>query len=98
MLAEMFTRTDLVVFAALFVGGIPYAVLLEVWRQRYPQSFEVLTWLQVMVGVGYVVIALAFILPLDYWLHVLFAFGFAAIPIIFRSVIIHAINQRDMEE
>ena len=98
MLTEMFTRTDLAVFVALFVISVPYAILLELWRRRFPQSFEALTWFQVVVGVGYVVVALAIILPIEYWLRVFGAFTFASLPIILRSVVIHAINQRDIEE
>lgn len=95
---EIFDKSDLIVFGVLFLVGVPYAIALELWQRRFPQSFDALTWFQVVVGVGYVLLGLIFILPLEMWLRVSAAFFFACIPIITRSVSVHSLNQRDAEE
>jgi hypothetical protein len=94
----IFDRLDWIVYAVLFVISVGYAIGLHAWWKRYPQSFADLTWLQVVIGVGYVILGLAVILPLHDWLHVCAAFFFASLPIIFRSVFVSASNQRDAEE
>jgi hypothetical protein len=94
---SLFTLRDWLVFAGLFVLSMVYAWLLQAWWRRYPQSYESLTWLQVIIGTGYVVIGLGFILPLEYWLKVCGAFFFACLAIVARSVFIHSVNQRDAE-
>lgn len=94
----IFDRLDWIVYAVLFCVSMIYAVILHVWWKRYPQSFADLTWLQVILGVGYVLLGLGFIVPLHDWLHICAAFFFACLPIIFRSVFVSAGNQRDAEE
>lgn len=93
----LFTLRDWLVFAALFLIGIGYARLLQLWWRRFPQSYEALTWLQVVVGVGYVLVGLGFVLPPEAWLRVAAAFFFACLAIVFRSVFIHSENQRAAE-
>lgn len=88
----------LIVYAILFAISVVYAIALHAWWKRYPQSFADLTWLQVVIGVGYVLLGLGFIIPLHDWLHVCAAFFFACLPIVFRSVFVSASNQRDAEE
>ncbi len=94
---SIFSRADWSVFAGLFILSIIYAWLLQLWWRHFPQSYESLTWLQVVIGTGYVLIGLAFILPLEYWIRVCAAFFFACLAIIMRSVFLHSRNQRDAE-
>lgn len=91
------TLSDWLVFGSLFILSIVYAGLLQLWWRRYPQSYDSLTWFQVVVGVGYVLIGLGFILPVEYWIRVCAAFFFACLAIVFRSIFIHSQNQRDAE-
>jgi len=94
---SIFSLRDWLCFAGLFVLSIIYAWLLQAWWKRYPQSYESLTWLQVVIGTGYVLFGLAFVLPLEAWLKVCAAFFSACLAIIVRSVFIHSVNQRDAE-
>ena len=96
-LISLFTLHDWLVFAALFLVSIGYAGLLQIWWRRFPQSYESLTWLQVVIGVGYVLGGLSFILPIEMWVRVFAAFLFACLAIVFRSVFVHSANQRDAE-
>lgn len=94
----VFNRLDWIVYAVLFSISVIYAITLHVWWKHYPQSFAELTWLQVIIGNGYVLLGLAVTLPLHDWLHTCAAFFFASLPIVFRSVFVNAGNQRDAEE
>ncbi len=95
---SIFTTFDWLVFAGLFLLSVLYAWLLHLWWRYFPQSYEALTWLQVVIGTGYVLIGLAFVLPMEYWIRVCAAFFFACLAIITRSVFLHSRNQRDAEQ
>jgi len=86
-MADIFSPTDQNVFFVLFLASIFYAVILELWFRQWPESFDDLTWLTVVIGVGYVLLALLYLIPLEEWLKVAAAFFAASLPIIARSVI-----------
>jgi formate-dependent nitrite reductase membrane component NrfD len=75
--------------------GVAYALLLQCWMRRYPESFADNTYLQVVGGVGYVVIASAFVLDLAAWLRVCGLFAAACPPIIARSLLNAARRRRE---
>jgi hypothetical protein len=85
---------NLSIYAALFLASVGYARALQWWSGHYPESFDDLTWLTVVVGVGYVLLGLRVLLSLDAWLRVCSAFAVACLPIIARSVWNHARNRR----
>lgn len=91
----IFTSSDWLVFVALALVSLAYALALQWWSRQYPESFDDLTWLTVVVGVGYILVGLAFVLDLAAWLRVCAAFAFACLPIIARSVINHARRRRE---
>ena len=90
-----FCLLDWLVFGGLFVLSVAYAFVLQWWATRWPESFDDLTWLTVVIGVGYVLIALGCLLELGAWLRVCGAFAFACVPIIARSVVNHARRRRE---
>ena len=92
-----FSNREWIIFAVVFLLSGGYVPLLQLWYKRYPQSYESLTWFQVVIGVGYVLLGLGFILTLDVWLRVCAAFFFASIPIVIRSIFVHSRNQAEAE-
>ncbi len=80
------TYTDWLVGGGLLALSVVYAVGLQHWQRHFPESYDDLTWLTVVIGCGYVLLLLALVLPLEWWLRVCGAFFVACIPIIFRSV------------
>lgn len=73
-------------YGLLFITSILYALFLQwAWR-HYRQVFDDYTWLTVVVGVGYVLLYLYLLIPLEIWLTVCKAFFVACLPIIGRSL------------
>jgi len=71
-----------------------YAVVLRAWSRSYPESYQDNTWLTVVVGVGYVLLALAVVTNLVVWLRVVVAFGVAGVPIVASCVVSAAQRRR----
>lgn len=92
---ELFTKTDWTIFVILFGISIVYAIILEFWFRTWPETFEELVWLLVVIGDGYVILALAQIVPVEFWLKICGAFFFASLPIIARSIIDVSRRRRD---
>lgn len=93
-----FTLIDWGVFGGIFLTSVGYAILLQKWQRYFPDSFDDLTWLQVVVGVGYVLLWLRLIIPLQYWLIICTAFFFACLAIVFRSIWNTAHQKREVKE
>lgn len=74
------------IYALLCLTSCFYAPLLSLWQRRDPITFNDYTWLTVVIGVGYTLLWLRFLLPLRAWLRVCAAFFVAALPIIARSL------------
>ncbi len=77
--------TTYLVFALLLLVSTLYAVILQVtsfgrWLARER------TWLSVVIGVGYTVLALVLVIPRSAWFMVVMAFLVASLPIIGRSL------------
>lgn len=89
-----FTLADWMVFLGLFVMGGAYWLVLDLWLRNWPDSYEENVWLQVVIGVFYVLFGLSFIIGPEAWLRVMMAFIFASILIIVRSVILVGKNRR----
>jgi hypothetical protein len=92
---EVFRLVDRQVYLALWLLSVAYAVVLQVWSQRWPESFADGTWLTVVIGVGYVLLGLGFLLSWEAWLRVCAAFFFACLPIVCRSLVNHAKRRRE---
>lgn len=78
----------------LFFTSVAYAIGLNWWQAHYPESFDDLTWLQVVIGVGFVLLGLLAMLDLLPWLRTTTAFAVASLPIIARSVINYSRRRR----
>lgn len=74
------------IYGLLFATSLVYAIVLQVSWKYYRQALDEYTWLTVVVGVGYVLLYLRFLIPLEYWLLVCQAFFIACLPIIGRSL------------
>lgn len=74
-------------YALIFLTSLIYSPLLSLWQKIEPISFYNNTWLQVVIGVGYVLLYLRLLLSPRYWFKVCVAFFFASIPIIARSLL-----------
>lgn len=83
------------VFLSLLGFSASYALLLQWWSRDYPESFDDNTWLTVVIGVGYVLLHLAVLIPLRYWILVATAFFVASLPIIGRSLYNRARQRRE---
>lgn len=86
------------IFLSLFCFSGAYALILQWWSRNYPESFDDNTWLTVVIGVGYVLLHLAGIMPFTYWLQVAAAFLVASLPIIGRSIYNHARHRRETND
>ena len=89
-----FSTVDEIVFVSLFILSVLYALVLQWWNGHYPESFDDNTWLTVVIGVGYVLLGLFFVLSVESWLRVCAAFFFASLPIIARSLVNAAHRRR----
>jgi hypothetical protein len=83
------------VYVLIFLTSLIYAPLLSLWQRLDPISINGNTWLQVVFGVGYVLLYLRLLLRPQTWLRVVSAFFFASIPIIARSLFHN--GQRNVE-
>lgn len=70
----------------IFATSIVYAYLLQLWANKWPESFDDNTWLTVVIGDGYVVLWLGAIISFDAWAKLCAALLVACIPIVYRSV------------
>lgn len=86
------------VFVSLFCFSLAYAVVLQWWHRTYPESFDDNTWLTVVIGDGYVLLHLAAVMPLTYWILVVCAFFVASLPIILRSLYNAAHHRRETND
>lgn len=80
------------VYLGLFVISCGYAWLLNYWQKSDPVSFNDMTWLQVVIGTGYVLAASLILVSFDAWLLIFCAFAVASLPIVFRSVM-HVVSR-----
>ena len=85
------------VYLLLFLTSCIYAPLLTLWQRREPVSFAEHTWLTVVIGCGYILLALRLLLDLNCWLRVCSAFFFACIPIVSRSLLQKANHNRRVD-
>jgi hypothetical protein len=92
---DVFRPIDKQVFLALWLISVVYAVVLQVWSQKWPESFCDNTYMTVVIGVGYVILGLGFLLSWEAWLRVCAAFFFACLPIVCRSLVNHAKRRRE---
>lgn len=74
------------IYGLLFATSIVYALILQLLWKHYRQAFDDYTWLTVVVGVGYVLLYLYKLIPLESWLTVCQSFFMACLPIIGRSL------------
>jgi ABC-type spermidine/putrescine transport system permease subunit II len=84
------------IYGLLFGTSIVYALALQVLWKTYQQAFDDYTWLTVVVGVGYVLLYLYLLIPLEAWLRVCATFFVACLPIITRSIY-NALRRRKAE-
>lgn len=91
---DLFRPADWQVFGGLLVLSVGYAVALEEWGRRWPESFSDNTWVSVVIGVAYVLLGLGLLLEMVDWLRVAGAFLFASLPIIGRSLVNQARRRR----
>lgn len=85
---------DTFIYTMLFLTSVIYAVVLQWWWRADPDGFDDNTWLTVVIGVGYVLLWLRPIIPLDAWLDFGKGFMVAGIPIVFRSLYNNARRNR----
>ena len=90
-----FNLTDKMMLGELFLLSAAYALALDWWKQHYPESYDDLTWLQVAIGVGLVLLAALALLDLAAWLRIAAAFAVAGLPIVARSVINYSRRRRE---
>jgi len=83
---------------AVFLTSGAYWVILDWWYAKDADSYDANTWFLVVVGVGYVLLWLLAIIPLEIWLRVFAAFLSAAVLIIARSLVINAQRNRRTKE
>ena len=81
-------------YLLVFLTSLVYAPTLNWWQKRDSISFNENTWLTVVIGVGYVLLYLRLLLDVKTWLRVCSAFFVASIPIIIRSLLRNAHNNR----
>ena len=74
-------------YSAIFLTSAAYAPLLSLWQRKDPIGFANSTWLQVVIGVGYVLLFLRLLLDPKAWLKVCCAFFLSCLPIIARSLL-----------
>jgi len=86
------------VYIALFVASIFYALGLEYARREFQDVYDDLTWLMVVVGVGYVLIGLRALFAEGDWLRICGAFCVAGTPIVVRSLINVALARRRLAD
>jgi hypothetical protein len=84
--------TDKSVYTAIFGTSIVYAPLLSWWKRADPVSYHQTTWLQTVIGVGYVLLYLRLLLTQENWFKVCVAFFFSSIPVIGRSLLENGTN------
>lgn len=87
--------TRILAMAGLFLTSIEYVYVLYKWEKYLPDSYADLTWFQVVIGVGYTLLWMRPIIPLEWWIDVCTAFFFASIPIILHSVFVHALRRHE---
>jgi hypothetical protein len=92
---DVFRPIDKQVFLALWLISVVYAIDLQIWSQKWPESFADNTYMTVVIGVGYVLLALGFLLSWEAWLRVCAAFFVACLPIVARSLVNHAKRRRE---
>jgi len=80
------------VYTAIFATSMAYAPLLSWWKRADPISYQQTTWLQTVIGCGYVLLYLRLLLDGGNWLRVAQAFFVSSIPVIGRSLVENAIN------
>lgn len=93
-----FTAREWIVMLAIFLTSGAYWILLDWWYTRDPDSYDATTWFLVVVGVGYVLLWLLAVIPLEIWLRVFMAFVSAAVLIVARSLVINAKRNRRTKE
>lgn len=86
---------DKTTYAAIFITSVLYAPLLSIWKRVEPIGYHQTTWLQTVIGVGYVLLWLRVILSWPVWIKVCAAFFFSSIPVIIRSLTETALQNRD---
>lgn len=91
---DVFRPIDCQVYLGLWLASVVYSVILQVWSQSWPESFCDNTYMTVVIGVGYVLLGLGFLLSWEAWLRVCGAFFFACLPIVARSLVNHAKRRR----
>lgn len=92
------TVKEWLVMAGIFLTSGAYWVILDWWYDRDADSYDANTWFLVVVGVGYVLLWLLLIVPLEIWFRVFLAFLTAAVLIVTRSLVINVKrNQRTKE-
>lgn len=74
------------IYGGLFLVSVIYAVVLQWLRRRFGPALDGATWLMVLVGDGYVVLALRWLVDRAAWETMCWAFLVAGLPIIARSV------------
>jgi hypothetical protein len=92
---EVFRLVDRQVYLALLLISVVYAIDLQIWSQKWPESFADNTYVTVVIGVGYVLLGLGFLLSWEAWLRVCAAFFVACLPIVARSLVNHAKRRRE---
>lgn len=71
---------------ALVITSIVYALTLEWLSRRVKLTWQHHNHTKVVIGVGYVLIALRFLLSFECWLTVCAAFFWASLPLLGRSL------------
>lgn len=82
-------------YVGIFATSVIYAVILQWWWRKDPDTFEENTWFLVVIGVAYVMLWLRPIIPNDAWDAVFFGFVVACGPIIGRSLYNNAVRSRN---
>ncbi len=84
------------VFIGLFIASIIYAFALNWVERHWPEVFDNHTWITVVIGCGYTIIGLAFILDEGTILLIFYAFVASGLPIVARSLIDEIVKKRDL--
>lgn len=85
----------ILVYVGIFATSAGYALVLQWWWKKDPDTFEENTWFLVVIGVAYVMLWLRPVVPAAAWDAVFLGFVVACGPIILRSLYNNAVRSRN---
>lgn len=74
--------------AGVFATSGAYWLFLDWWQDKDPDSYDKNTWFLVVIGVGYTLLWLLLVIPLEIWFRIFMGFLSSSVLIILRSILI----------